>query len=402
MLGDPDDTRLHALLDRAISVFIDHFDTQPDHAASAPGRVNLIGEHTDYNDGFVLPMAIEPRTAIVAKANHSPRFRIVASDLDQQMATFINDGDIAPGRTQWSNYVKGVIAMFKKQGHGVPSFDAVIASDVPVGGGLSSSAALEVAVATLIEQFEQIIVEPTHKALWCQAAEHEFAGMPCGIMDQFITVMGRPQHALLIDCRSRQAQLVPLDDPQLTVVIANSNVKHDLADSEYPVRRAQCEQATAAIARQHPHVKSLRDATMPQLDDVRHAVDDVVYRRARHVIAEIQRTTLAADALRRVDYPAFGHLMHESHVSLRDDYQVSCPEIDGLVDQAEQFDGVYGSRITGGGFGGCTVTLVAADAAEPLIAHLRQAYSKQTGLEADCFATRPAGGARPIAIGGMK
>ena len=401
MTDQTSDPRFNALLQRAVRVFTDHFDTRPDHGASAPGRVNLIGEHTDYNDGFVLPMAIERRTVIVARANHSQRFRIVAADLDEEMAAFMNDDAIAPGRTPWVNYVKGVIAMFKRQGHGVPSFDAVIASDVPVGGGLSSSAALEVATATLIEQFEQIIADPVHKALWCLAAEHEFAGLPCGIMDQFITVMGRAGHALLIDCRSHDTQLVPLDDPDIAVVIANSNVKHELSQSEYPVRRAQCQQAAAAIGTRHASVRSLRDASMAQLDDVRGDMDDVIYQRARHVIAEIERTTLGAAALKRGDYDTFGRLMHESHVSLRDDYAVSCDEIDLLVTLAESIDGVIGSRITGGGFGGCTVTLAQADAVEPLMAHLREAYMAGTGIAVDCFATRPAGGASRIVMEGM-
>ena len=382
-----------ALIERAGTVFANHFDRNAEFVSMAPGRVNLIGEHTDYNDGFVLPMAIERRTVIVASLNRSARMRIVAADLDEEMATFLIEG-VSPGKTAWTNYIKGVIAQFHEAGQPVPGFDAVVVSDVPLGGGLSSSAALEVATASLIEQLLGIQVDPTRKALWCQAAEHAFAGMPCGIMDQFISVMGKHDHALLIDCRSHDTRLVRLDDPDVVVLIANSNVKHELTGSEYPTRRKQCEQAVEVLAKHFPDVKALRDATMTQLDQVRAEMDPVVYRRARHVIGENERTQLAADALDRRDYAEMGRLMVESHRFLRDDYEVSCPELDTLVELATAHDAVFGSRMTGGGFGGCTVSLVRADAVEAVNAHLSDGYRTAHGLTPTCFATKAADGAK--------
>jgi len=381
------------LIRRASEAFAEHFEGQPALASVAPGRVNLIGEHTDYNDGFVLPMAIDRETAIVARVNHSERCRVVAADLEGEMATFMVEG-LSPGRTAWANYVKGVVAQFQKNGQPVPAFDAVVASDVPIGGGLSSSAALEVATATIIEQMMHIEIEPKRKALWCQAAEHEFANMPCGIMDQFIAVMGKADHALLIDCRSHETKLVPIDDPAVSIVVTNSHVKHELTGSEYPTRRKQCEEAVEALSRRFEGVAALRDADMQQLDRVRSEMDPVVYRRARHVIGENERTVAAAAAFEERDYAEAGRLMRESHRMLRDDYEVSCPELDALVELAMQVDGVFGARMTGGGFGGCTVTLVRSASATRLAEHLEAEYPKVAGRRPTSFVCRPAEGAR--------
>lgn len=393
------DTIVQQLIVKATAIFIEHFQHDPHVVAVAPGRVNLIGEHTDYNDGFVLPMAIERRTVMLAAVNHSQRCRVIAADLGLEQSTFMLE-ELAPGKTGWANYIKGVIAQFIKHGQHIPGFDAVVISDVPMGGGLSSSAALEVATATTLEKLLGISVDPVRKALWCQAAEHEFAGMPCGIMDQFISVMGRADHALLIDCRSHATRQVRLDDPQTTVLITNSNVKHELTGSEYPTRRRQCEEATAMLA-QHfgPTIKALRDATMPQLDLLRSQMDETIFRRARHVIAENERTQLAADHFEAQHYTEAGLLMYESHASLRDDYEVSCPELDTLVELARQVDGVYGSRMTGGGFGGCTVSLVKTHAVKPLIDHFNREYPKAHGRQPSCFTSRPADGARGGQIG---
>jgi len=383
---------------RCDALFREHFDGEPEWLCVAPGRVNLIGEHTDYNDGFVLPMAIERRTVLVAALNHSPRCRLIAADLDEELHNFRLD-DVHPGKTAWANYVKGVVAQFLKAGHAVPGFDAVITSDVPLGGGLSSSAALEVATATLCEKLLGIQLDPKRKALWCQAAEHEYANMPCGIMDQFISVMGQAGHALLIDCRTQEATPVALNDPSVRIVIANSNVKHELTGSEYPTRRKQCEQAAAALNEAHGNIKALRDAEMAQLKTIEPALDGVVYRRARHVIGENERTLLAAKAFEEGDWQQAGRLMVESHRSLRDDYEVSCPELDTLVDLAMQVDGVFGSRMTGGGFGGCTVSLVKTDAVDRLIAHLNVEYPKKHDLEPTCFASQPGDGAKGQGLG---
>ncbi len=386
-----------ALVQRAIAGFRDHFDTDPTLGGVAPGRVNLIGEHTDYNDGFVMPLAIERRTVVVGVPNHSPRCRMVALDHDGNMATFMLEG-IAPGTTEWVKYPKGVIAQFIDNGHPVPGFDAVVTSDVPLGSGLSSSAALEVATASMIEQLLGIRIDPVHKALWAQKAEHDYANMPCGIMDQFISAMGQRDHALLIDCRDHSTRLVKLVDPDVAVLITNSGVKHNLGDTEYPLRRQQCEEAAATIAKTYPQVKALRDADMKMLAAAKEDLDEVVYRRARHVIGENERTVLAADALDRGDYPEVGRLMYESHAFLRDDYEVSCPELDVLVELARGCDGVFGSRMTGGGFGGCTVTLVKAANLNATVEAIQAGYAEKTGKEAVCFSTRPADGAQSFTL----
>jgi galactokinase len=268
------------------------------------------------------------------------------------------------------------------------SFEAAIHCDVPLGGGLSSSAALEVATATLIEAITGDSLEPVRKALLCQKAEHDYAGMPCGIMDQFTSVLGREDHLMLLDCRSQHFQLVPLADPGVEVLVANTNVKHELTGGEYAQRRAQCEQAAELLG-----VPALRDATLEMLEGARERLSDVQYRRARHVIGENDRTVLAAAAIQRSDWDEVGRLMHQSHASLRDDYEVSCRELDVMAGLAQAAEGVIGSRMTGGGFGGCTVSLVRREAVAPVTETLRERYQQETGIEPAIFATRPAQGA---------
>jgi galactokinase len=377
------------------------FGRRPTHAAAAPGRVNLIGEHTDYNDGFVLPMAIDRQTVIVAApapgsapAPGKATARVVSLDIEGE-ATFPVDATLAPGEPAWSNYVRGAVAMMLRHGVDPGGFDAVLSSTVPVGGGLSSSASIEVATATLVERLADRAIDPVDKALACQQAEHRFAGVPCGIMDQFISAMGRAGYALLIDCRTHDTRLVPLDDPAIAVLIINSNVRHELTGGEYAERRRQCEAAAGALG-----VEALRDATLEKLGAARARLDDVTFRRARHVIGEIDRTLRAADAMGRRDWASVGPLMFESHASLRDDFQVSTPELDKLVELASDrvADGVIGSRMTGGGFGGCTVTLVRADAAEAVGRGIAAAYADAVGIEASVFVTRPSDGARALTL----
>ncbi|KAK3728541.1 hypothetical protein QZH41_011618 [Actinostola sp. cb2023] len=376
----------------SITLFEYHYNSSPNVAGCAPGRVNLIGEHTDYNDGFVFPMALELVTVIVGHKTDDDTCSIVTSANGADQPHQINfpvpsaSSPLSPGDPSWANYVKGVIANFKNP---VPGFKAAIATSVPLGGGLSSSASLEVAMYTFLEQLcdaEQTDLKA--KALACQKAEHDFAGMPCGIMDQFISVMGKKGNALLLDCRSMEATLIPLSDPSVVVFITNSNVRHKLTGSEYPTRRRQCETAASVLGK-----PSLRDVTLEELNNRKDELDSVVFRRARHVIGEITRTTQAAAALQKSDYEKFGRLMVESHNSLRDDYEVSCAELDILVKLAMEVDGVYGSRMTGGGFGGCTVTLVNKSAVETLTKHLKDGYPSAT-----CLTTSPADGAKKIEI----
>jgi len=369
---------------------------QPRWIVAAPGRVNIIGEHTDYNDGFVFPMAIERYTVIAADrpAKDTKQIQLrsthggqpVTIDLAQPLKPF--------PRGNWANYPAGVIAGFQARGLNPGGFDALIHSNVPLGGGLSSSAALEVATATLLEIITGKNLDPVEKALLCQKAEHDYAGMPCGIMDQFISVMGRENHILLLDCRSQKPELVPMTDASVAVLIINTNVKHELTGSEYPTRRKQCEAAAKILG-----VPSLRDATPEALELAKGRMDEVVFRRARHVISEIERTVHAAEGVRASNWPTVGQLMYASHASLRDDYEVSCKELDIVVDIAESIGlkgGMIGCRMTGGGFGGCTVALVKSDAVEAISKKIAANYKKKTGIEATIFVSRPAAGATVI------
>jgi galactokinase len=301
------------------------------------------------------------------------------------------------GDPPWSNYVRGVVAGFQKRRTIIPGFDAVIASSVPFGGGLSSSAALEVSTATLMECISRRKLDPVAKALLCQKAEHDYPGVPCGIMDQFTSVLAKKDHALLLDCRSQVAKPVAMKDPSITVVIINTNVRHKLADGEYARRRAQCEKAARAM-----DLVSLRDATLEGLADSRKKLEPVVFRRARHVLTENARTLEMAKALQASDWENVGRLMYESHESLKTDYEVSCRELDTVVEIARSLGssaGVIGCRMTGGGFGGCAVSLVKTEALAHLTRQMDAAYANRTGIQATIFSSRPAGGARVLKKG---
>jgi galactokinase len=384
---------LDLILGRTTELFTKCFGHAPRWVVAAPGRVNLIGEHTDYNDGFVLPMAIERHIVIAADTNtkHNVTLHSVTTG---ETASFGLRPRVVRGEPGWSNYVRGVIAGFQKPGQKVPGFDAVIESSLPYGGGLASSAALEVATATLIEAITGQVLDPIDKALLCQRAEHDFAGVPCGIMDQFTAILAQENHALLLDCRSRTTTPVPMTNPEVTVLIINTNIRHKLADSEYAKRRSQCEAAARVLK-----VAALRDATPEALGATQKQMEPVVFRRARHVITENERTLQMARAIQASDWPAVGQLMYASHASLRDDYEVSCPELDTVVEIAQAMGdggGVIGCRMTGGGFGGCAVSLVKTDAVQRITRALDAAYEKKTGKQTTIFSSRPAAGARVL------
>jgi galactokinase len=366
----------------------------PRWIAAAPGRVNVIGEHTDYNDGFVLPMAIERYTLIAAAPSGSRKIQLRSTANDKAVTIDLAKPLKPFAKGNWANYPAGVIAGFIARKLDPGGFNALIHSTVPLGGGLSSSAALEVATATLLEVITGKTLDPVDKALLCQKAEHEYAGVPCGIMDQFISVMGKQDHLLLLDCRSRKPELVPMSDPSVALLITNTNVKHELGSGEYAKRRAQCEAAAKTLG-----VPSLRDASASALEAAKSRMEEVAFRRARHVIGEIERTPRAAKGIQASDWPGVGELMYASHRSLRDDYEVSCNELDIVVDIARgigQEGGVYGCRMTGGGFGGCTVALVQNKAVDAISKKIAESYEKQTGIKATMFVSRPAAGATVI------
>ena len=367
----------------------------PRWIVAAPGRVNVIGEHTDYNDGFVLPMAIERYTIMAADISRSSPPRIFIHDTRAGDTAQIDlSKPVVKGNPRWSNYVRGVVAGFQNRGVKIPPLDISLVSTVPLGGGLSSSAALEVSAATLLEAVTGTKMEPVEKALLCQKAEHEFAGVPCGIMDQFVSVMGQKNNLLLLDCRSRRTELVSMNDPSVVLLVVNTNVKHDLGSGEYAQRRAQCETAAKILG-----VSSLRDASADALERTRSKMDLSVFHRARHVIGEIERTLHTAEGIRNSNWPTVGQLMYASHYSLRDDYEVSCKELDAVVEICESIGnegGVYGCRMTGGGFGGSCVALVKADAVDAITTKVATDYKVKTAIEATLFSSRPAAGATVI------
>jgi len=355
-------------------------------AVRAPGRVNLIGEHTDYNGGFVCPMAIDREMTILGSPRNDTKVRM-HSTFTNQTAEFDLSAEIPKTGPSWSLYAKGSVETIRRRVKLTRGFDCIADSTVPYGGGLSSSASFEVATALATLAANDQTMDMTELALACQWAEHKYAGVPCGIMDQFISAMGKKGHAMLLDCRDQSRKYVPLDDPNIKIVISNTNVHHDLAAGEYAKRRAQCEAAAAAIK-----VELLRDATFPMLEAARSKMDDIVYRRARHIITEIARTLDFANALTARDYNHCGQLMYASHASLRDDYEVSCPELDALVEIARGTPGVHGARMTGGGFGGCIVALVESTAVGNLIATI----DTKTANKATTFATTASAGASKI------
>ena len=387
--------KLQELSSHVAADFQNLYGRPPRWIAAAPGRVNIIGAHIDYNDGFVLPMAIEYYSVMAADRPLDGRNVItLRSTLEAEVATIDLSLPVVLDTPKWGNYPRGVVAGFQALGIQPGGLDVLLHSTVPLGSGLSSSAALEVCTATLLEAVTGMTLDPVEKALLCQKAEHDFAGVPCGIMDQFISALGREGHLLLLDCRTRKTEIVPMHDPSVALLIINTNVKHELSGGEYAERRSQCEDAASNLG-----VESLRDVTAGQLEAGKGKMSETVYRRARHVIGEIGRTVHAAQCVRQSDWPAMGHLMYASHAALRDDYEVSCQELDVVVEIAEAIGnqgGVYGCRMTGGGFGGCCVALVKASAVEAITKNIAADYKVRTGIDAAIFASRPAAGAKII------
>jgi len=344
----------------------------------APGRVNLIGEHTDYNDGFVMPMALD-RSTWVAAAPRTDRALVVASREYRETITLDLDCHPPYPTESWIDYVRGIAAVL-----GTGGADILIASDVPIGAGLSSSAALEIACGYALLDLAGTPIDLDALARAGQRAEHEFVGIRCGIMDQMIACHGETSGALFLDTRTLRHRSLPLP-ASLRVVVGNTMVHHELASSEYNARRADCEAGVQTLSSCFPHVRALRDASPPELEDVRGRMADRVYRRCRHVITENGRVEEAADALVAGDFVRFGRLMDQSHYSLRADYEVTCAELDAMSAIARELDGVYGARMTGGGFGGCIVALADASRVDAIEVELRTRYEAATGRRPDVW-----------------
>ncbi len=336
--------------------FVEIYGSEP-RVFRAPGRVNLIGEHTDYNGGFVLPMAIDKETAVVISAREDRKIRAFTSNLDEA-GEFDLDNEKERKKGFWLNYVEGVARILERTGAKLTGADMLIHSDVPTGAGLSSSAALETAVGLALSEISNHTIDRTALAQIGQQAEHEFVGAKVGIMDQFVSANAKKNHALLLDCRSLEFENVPLDTKEVAIVICNTNIKHDLATSGYNTRREECEQAVETLKEFLPEIRQLRDVSPEDFEIYAANLPEIIRRRARHVITENTRTLQAARALKKNDLEEFGRLMWQSHASLKNDYEVSCEELDLLVEIAKETKGVLGGRMTGGGFGGSTVNLV--------------------------------------------
>ncbi|KAI4489145.1 hypothetical protein M0804_004643 [Polistes exclamans] len=378
----------------ALKAFAQEFGAEATICACAPGRVNLIGEHTDYNEGFVLPMALPMVTIIAGRPNNRKECKIISlneniGSLRQVEFDVSVKENIKTGEPKWANYIKGCIAYFP---YDLSGFDAVIVSTVPVGAGLSSSAALEVATYTFLEIMSGHKLEkPEDKALACQRIEHDFAGVPCGVMDQFISVMGKEGCALLLDCKDLSTKHILMKHINNYVfLITNSNAPHKLSSSAYCKRRDCCYEAVKKL-----NIKSLREATLDSIEVLKSQnASEEMLKRIHHVVSEIQRTINATVALENGDFVQFGRLMNESHESLRNDYEVSSKELDILVAAAREVNGVLGSRLTGAGFGGCTVTLLEKEAIDNVIQNIKAKY---TGTPSFYIAI-PADGAREMNI----
>ncbi len=374
------------------------FGKAPSCAARAPGRVNLIGEHTDYNEGFVLPVALQFEVRAVAAVRPDRKVR-AWSMVFQQGAEFELDEPLAPGPSgEWANYLKAVAWALERQGYALPGVDLVVSGNVPLGSGLSSSAALEVCLATLFESALGIGIDPKEKALLCQQAENEFVGMQCGIMDQFISALGEAGHALFLDTRTLDYATVPLWESGYKLVVINTNKPRQLVDSAYNERRAQCEEAVRRLQQAGVECQALRDVTSEVLEAHKPLLPELVYRRARHVVSEDERVLEAVEVLRSGNLQRFGELMNASHESLKHDYEVSCAELDLLVELAREVPGVLGSRMTGAGFGGCTVTLVEEAHVEELLEHVEGPYQARTGLKPEAWSCTASNGAEIIDI----
>ncbi len=361
---------------------------------TSPGRINIIGEHTDYNGGFVLPGAIDKAMYCEIKPNGTDKVRAFALDLNESAEFGLEEAD-AP-QQQWARYIFGVCREMAKRGKPVKGFDTVFAGDVPLGAGMSSSAALESCFGFALNEIYGLGFERFEIALIGQATEHNYVGVKCGIMDQFASCCGKEGNVMKLDCRSLEYEYVPFNPKGYRLVLINTCVTHNLAGGEYNKRRESCERVVAEIAKTHPEVKLLRDANMDMLQAVKGKVDPVDYMRAEFVVGEIQRLLDATKAMAKDDYETVGKLMYQTHEGLSKKYEVSCPELDFLNDQAKEL-GVSGSRVMGGGFGGCTINLVKEELYDNFVKTATEAYKKKFNIDPKVYDVVIKDGARKLA-----
>lgn len=360
----------------------------------SPGRINLIGEHTDYNEGFVLPAAINKEIILGVAANNNGTCRLFSYDYKESLEFSLSS--FKPSEKGWANYIMGVVDQLQKAGYKLQGFDCVFGGDIPIGAGLSSSAALECGIAFALNELFDLGISRSKLIQYAQKAEHEFAGVQCGIMDQFASTMGKEGHAIRLDCRSLAFNYFPLNFRNYQVLLFDTQVKHSLASSEYNTRRKECEQGVSLLQEQYPEVKSLRDVTPEMLEVVKNKMAPVVYKRCRYIIEENERLLTGCSLLEKGDIKGFGAKMYGSHEGLSTQYEVSCAELDFLVDFTRDKEYVVGSRMMGGGFGGCTINLVAVNEKKGLIESICQAYTDKFGEELKFYEVAITDGSRLV------
>jgi galactokinase len=370
------------------------FGTKPVLKSAAPGRVNLIGEHTDYNDGYVMPIAIQYAVTVLSRPRSDSKIRLYSADFGQMTSFDLTASLVKDTQFRWSDYEKGVVSEFLKAGHSLNGADLLVYGNVPVASGLSSSAAVEVAAATAFRAMNRIKMTDVELVKLCQRAENNFVGMKCGIMDQFISGIGKAGSALFLDCRTLEYKIVPFPSDLYSVVILNTKKKRELTGSEYNERRSQCEEGVRLLSVGLPGIKALRDVTIEDFQTHSDGLSDLIRKRCLHVISENNRVLDFVDALRNTDEKAIGRLLVASHESLRDLYEVSCAELDLMVELSMSVSGVIGARMTGAGFGGCAIAVVKKGTEDALKAKILDAYPMKTGIQPEIYVSSPSDGAR--------
>jgi galactokinase len=380
--------------EKVLQDFQRNFNEEPTIVRS-PGRVNIIGEHTDYNNGFVLPAAIDKAIYVAVTPRQDDIIRLYSGEFDESFET--NLGTLKPTDKGWPNYILGVADQLIKRGYSMAGFNMAIDGDVPIGSGLSSSAAVECATAFALNEIFKLRIDKKDLAFIGQKAEHTFAGVMCGIMDQFASVFGKKDHVIKLDCQSIEYEYVPLVLEGYKLVLLNTNVKHSLASSEYNTRRTQCEQGVAWVKEHVPEVNSLRDVTMEMLHQYVEPKDHLIYERCKYVVEEKERLLSGCEDLRRGDLEALGKKMFETHDGLSKEYEVSCKELDFLVDAVRDNPNVVGARMMGGGFGGCTINIVKEEAIDELIEQLQESYQKNMGKQLTAYIAQVENGTSLVA-----
>ena len=362
----------------------------------SPGRVNLIGEHTDYNMGFVLPAAIDKSIYISITGRDDDKCKIHALDMDDYYECSLDN--LEKSEKRWPDYLLGVVDQLNKEGHKIKGFNCVFGGDIPIGAGLSSSAALEAGLAYALNHIYNLGIDKLSLVKIAQRAENEFVGVRCGIMDQYINIFGKRGNVLRIDCRSLEKDYFPFDYENISIVLFDTKVSHSLASSEYNLRRKECSSGVKIIRQAYPEVESLRDVSSDMLDEFKTQMDPVIYKRCKYVVEEDSRLLKACDALSVHDLNKFGTLMYKTHDGLSNDYEVSCKELDYLVEILKDNENVFGSRMMGGGFGGCTINLIEKKSVEKISREVKEKYLKKFGIEANSYVTQISGGTNIMAV----